>query len=73
MLKTKHNPIKPDVDLSVFQNLKWRRRGIDRRLSESCSPAENDAYVEKRCAGDRRHHLLDMISKIIFPRLKDDI
>ncbi|GAB6093826.1 hypothetical protein JCM14469_00780 [Desulfatiferula olefinivorans] len=58
---------------SVFDNLKWRRRGTDRRSARLDAPPGAGDHVEKRCVGDRRRSLMDVISKIIFPRLNDEL
>lgn len=57
----------PDQDNAV----KWRRRGADRRAPIAELQENPDGYVEKRTSGDRRRHILERVSKIIFPRGKD--
>lgn len=55
------------MDSSVAHSNKWRRRGLERRQTGQKSAD----YVEKRSSGDRRRHLLQQVSKVIFPRGKD--
>jgi hypothetical protein len=68
-----NDPAQSGQDPSVFDNLKWRRRGTDRRAEHLDGPRGEDRYAEKRSVGDRRRHLMEVISKIIFPRLNDDL
>jgi hypothetical protein len=51
----------------TFQDVKWRRRGTDRRCGEGIESRGTD-YVEKRSCGDRRHDFMTLVSRIIFPR-----
>lgn len=51
----------------LFQDIKWRRRGTDRRCEQADTPSQDDC-VEKRSCGDRRHDLMTFVSHIIFPR-----
>lgn len=50
---------------------KWRRRVADRRTQATERLLESNGFVEKRTSGDRRRHILERVSKVIFPRGKD--
>lgn len=67
------DPVQSGQAPSVFDTLKWRRRGTDRRSVDLDESRVGDGYAENRSLGDRRRHLMDVISKIIFPRIKDDL
>ena len=51
----------------TFKDIKWRRRGTERRCGEGIESRDTD-YVEKRSCGDRRHDFMTLVSRIIFPR-----
>ena len=65
--KTPTNKIDPNAIELLFKNLKWRRK-CERRRQFSESGFNAAGHVEKRDIGDRRSHLMDAISHIIFPK-----
>jgi len=52
-----------DVKDMLFHDIKWRRRGTDRR----CEQSKVDC-LEKRSCSDRRHDIMTFVSHIIFPK-----
>jgi hypothetical protein len=50
----------------ILQDIKWRRKGTDRRGARDKSVTTDD--VERRTCVDRRHDYMTLISNIIFPR-----
>ncbi len=51
----------------LFKDIKWRRRGTDRRCMTEMHPNRGD-FVEKRTCADRRHDYMSLVSHIIFPK-----